>query len=33
MTRLKNVLTWLRRFWFTLKIEVTAGFNDKNQDR
>jgi hypothetical protein len=23
------VLTWLRRFWFKLKIEFTTGFNDK----
>jgi hypothetical protein len=23
------ILKWLRRFWFKLKIEFTAGFNDK----
>lgn len=32
VTRLKKILTWLNRFWFTLKIEFEAGFN-KNQDR
>jgi hypothetical protein len=24
-----NFLKWLRRFWFKLKIEFEAGFNDK----
>jgi hypothetical protein len=23
------ILKWLRRFWFKLKIEFQAGFNDK----
>lgn len=32
VTRLKKILTWFDRFWFTLKIEFQAGFN-KNQDR
>jgi len=33
VTRLKKFLKWFRRFWFTLKIEFAAGFNDKDQDR
>lgn len=32
VTRLKKILRWFNRFWFTLKIELEAGFN-KNQDR
>jgi hypothetical protein len=24
-----NFLKWLRRFWFKLKIELEAGFNNK----
>ena len=32
VTRLREFLKWLHRFRFTLKIELTAGFNDKGQD-
>ncbi len=30
---MKKILKWFERFWFslTLKIELEAGFNDKDQ--
>jgi hypothetical protein len=32
VTRLKVFLKWLRRFWFRMKFEFEAGFN-QDQDR